>query len=148
MLVREPNTEVEVLMSKRSGILVALIFAAAAFAGCGSGTTPSAPVDTVAPAAILDVQAQVVQGGIEVSWSAGSESDLAGYRVYRSANGSAVTLQGTTSATTFVDTNVSSRGSYRYEVTAVDVTGNESPHASTLLVILPSGGSGREQVAN
>jgi fibronectin type 3 domain-containing protein len=123
-------------MSKRSGILVALIFAAAAFAGCGSSSSPSAPVDTVAPAAILDVQAQLVQGTIEVSWTAGSESDLAGYRVYRSVNGTAATLQGFTANTTFVDDTIRARSGYRYEVTAVDQAGNESPRSATLQIVV------------
>lgn len=123
-------------MSKRSGMLVALIFAAAVFAGCGSSSSPSAPVDTVPPAAILDVQAQVVQGTIEVSWTAGSEPDLAGYRVYRSVNGTAATLQGFTANTTYVDTDISTRSSYRYEVSAVDQVGNESPRAATLQIVV------------
>jgi len=123
-------------MSKRSGILVALIFAAAAFTGCGSSSSPSAPVDTVAPAAILDIQAQVVQGAIEVSWSAGSESDLAGYRVYRSVNGTAATLMGFTANTTYVDNDVNARSGYRYEVTAVDQAGNESARSATLQIVV------------
>jgi fibronectin type 3 domain-containing protein len=135
-------------MSKRSGILVALIFAAAFFAGCGSTSSPSAPVDTVAPAAILDVQAQVVQGTIEVTWGAGSEADLAGYRVYRSANGAAATLQSFTATTTFVDTNVFARTSYRYEVSAVDQAGNESTRTATLQIVVQSGPPSRSQISD
>lgn len=116
-------------MSKRCGLLVAI--AAAFIAGCGSSSSPSAPVDTVAPAAVLDVEAVYVQGAIEVTWAAGSEADLVGYRVYRSVNSATATLLGVSTSTTYQDATVQTGVSYRYEVTAVDETGNESARQST-----------------
>jgi len=138
-LVREPNMEVGVLMTKRCGMLVALALAAAFIAGCGSSSSPSA-VDTVAPAAVLNVEAQFVQGVIEVTWAPGSEADLVGYRVYRSTNGAAATLAGVSTSTTFEDASIdapsTSPRTYRYEITAVDEAGNESPRASTVQVFV------------
>jgi fibronectin type 3 domain-containing protein len=124
-------------------MLVALALAAAFIAGCGSSSSPSAPVDTVAPAAVLDVEAQFVQGVIEVTWAAGSEPDLVGYRVYRSVNGGVPTLAGVAPSTTWEDASVVTRTSYRYEITAVDQAGNESPRTSTVRVFIAESTPGR-----
>ncbi len=133
-------------MSKRCGMLVALAIAAAFIAGCDSSSSPSNPVDTVAPAAVLDVQAHYDGNLMQVTWAAGSEADLAGYRVYRSTNGAAAILAGYETSTTYVDTSVGARASYRYEVTAVDQSGNESPRASTTQVFVSTTAPARGRV--
>jgi fibronectin type 3 domain-containing protein len=129
-------------------MLVALAIAAAFFAGCGSSSSPSAPVDTVAPAAVLDVDAQYVQGVIEVSWTGGAEADLVGYRVYRSTNGAAPTLVGFETTTTYVDGLIAVRNSYRYEVTAVDQVGNESARTATTQVFVQGATPGRGDLSS
>ena len=125
-------------MSKRSSILVGLFCVMALVAGCGD-SNPAAVGDTVAPAAVLDVTVQVVSNGVDVVWSAGTEPDLAGYNVYRSVNGGSSTLMATETTTTFHDGAVSVGSVYRYEVSVVDDSGNESPRVATVDVSLTNG---------
>jgi fibronectin type 3 domain-containing protein len=119
-------------MSKRSGILVALFCWTALVSGCGENP---AATDTVAPAAVLDVVAQVTANVVDVSWTASSEVDLAGYHVYRATNTPDMELVGVTSTNSFHDATVAS-GWVRYEITAVDEAGNESPRVSTATVLV------------
>jgi fibronectin type 3 domain-containing protein len=140
-------------MSKRSSILVALpLVLAFGILGCGGGSSsPSAPVDTVAPAAVIDLGVEVVQGltpSIEVNWEAGAEPDLAGYRVYRGVDGGDVALVGTVTSVGYTDGTVSKGSLYRYEVGAIDRTGNESPRVGTSWVAVPNDqtGGGRGQL--
>lgn len=134
-------------MTKRCWMLVAV--AAAFIAGCGSNSSPSAPEDTVAPAAVLDVEAEFVQGTIEVTWSAGSEADLVGYRVYRSLNGDVPALAAAPTSNSYDDASIETTThlhSYRYEIAAVDRTGNESPRVSTAPVVVGAPLPGRGTV--
>ena len=65
---------------------------------------------------------------IDVSWTANSEPDLAGYNVYRSVDGAVtekVNAQLVTSPS-FRDLQVTAGKTYVYAITAVDVRGNES----------------------
>jgi fibronectin type 3 domain-containing protein len=131
-------------MSKRSSILLALLFVIAIGAmGCGDSTTSVENGDTVAPAAVLDLGAVAVNAGsthsIEVNWSAGTESDLAGYNVYRSVNGAVETLVSVESANTFTDNTVEAGSSYSYAVSAVDLAGNESARQTTANVLVWDG---------
>lgn len=131
-------------MSKRSSILLVIAcgLALGAF-GCGSNSV-QAPVDTVSPIAVLDLDVTVVTQGapsIELVWTDSPEADLAGYRVYRSVSGDPMTLVGVETAATFRDGTVQTGSSYVYEVTAFDGTGNESPRVSTGVVWV-QGGSG------
>jgi len=135
-------------MSKRSSILLALLFVIAIGAmGCGDSTTSVENGDTVAPAAVLDLGAVAVNAGsthsIEVNWSAGTESDLAGYNVYRSVNGAVETLVSVESANTFTDNTVEAGSSYSYSVSAVDLAGNESARQTTANVLVWDGTSRR-----
>jgi fibronectin type 3 domain-containing protein len=128
-------------MSKRSRILLALPFVIAlGVMGCGDGN-PAAPTgDTVPPAAVLDldvtISGTVGAPAVSLSWAAGSEVDLAGYNVYRSKDNQAATLVGVETATNFVDTNVVTGSAYRYEVSSVDTSGNESVHVYSATVVL------------
>jgi fibronectin type 3 domain-containing protein len=128
-------------MSKRSRILLALPFVIAlGVMGCGDGN-PAAPTgDTVAPAAVLDLDVAVTGSvgsqSVSVSWAAGTEPDLAGYNVYRSKDGQATTLVGVETAANFVDTNVATGSAYRYEVSSVDTSGNESVRVLSATVVL------------
>jgi hypothetical protein len=93
------------------------------------------PRDIFPPGAPTDVVAAVLKGEtpdsavVELSWSINLETDLAGYRVYRSEQ------QGTKGATitadllpapAYRDTSVEPGHRYWYTVTAVDRAGNES----------------------
>jgi fibronectin type 3 domain-containing protein len=131
------NRRLAKLMRTRSSILVALIavFALGA-AGCGSEDPAAVVVDTVAPAAVLDVDAQVSAGGIDVTWAAASEADLAGYHVYRSVNGDVATLVGSVSTNAFTDIALGSGLSFRYEVAAYDAAGNVGPRAASVILVV------------
>lgn len=78
------------------------------------------------------------QGGSSVSltWSTNSEADLAGYYVYRSeAGGSYTRITGSSIATpSYTDSAVAGETTYRYLVTAVDFSGNESGQSNSVSV--------------
>ena len=65
---------------------------------------------------------------IDLTWTANTESDLAGYNVYRHEQGGQPEKINAESikAPSFRDANVASGKTYLYAVTAVDVRGNES----------------------
>jgi pectin methylesterase-like acyl-CoA thioesterase len=95
-------------------------------------TPPPPPADTTAPAAPAGPSAEAGDGSVALTWTASTESDLAGYRVYRSATGApALTAANllTSSAlttTTFTDRAAANGTTYTYVVTALDKAGNES----------------------
>ena len=101
------------------------------------------PKDTFPPAPPQDVVAAVLPGStagvwvVDLSWTINLETDIAGYRVYRSESenerGQLLTpdLLPTPS---YRDTTVMTAHHYWYTVTAVDLAGNESaPSAFTLV---------------
>ena len=104
------------------------------------------PKDVYPPAAPQDVVGAVIPGAtpgtfaVDLSWTINLETDLAGYRVYRSesesAKGEPVTpdLLPTPS---FRDTTVVAGHRYWYSVTAVDRTGNESAPSHASLQEIP-----------
>jgi fibronectin type 3 domain-containing protein len=64
-----------------------------------------------------------------LTWNANSESDLAGYKVYRATSSGAygaplATLQG--NVTSYVSTGLQSGTTYFFVITAYDNAGNES----------------------
>ena len=86
--------------------------------------------DTTPPAAPTGLLAIAGNGLVDLSWLANSESDLAGYNVYRATvaggpyskvNSSQVNSNG------YVDASVTNGTTYFYVVTAVDTSSNESP---------------------
>ncbi len=95
-----------------------------------ASATPDASIpDATPPAAPTGLVATAGDGQNQLAWSASTESDLAGYNVYRAtaaagpfslANGSLVT------ATAFVDGGLTNGTTYHYLVTAVDTSSNES----------------------
>jgi hypothetical protein len=108
----------------------------------GAAATPSqkknAPVvtsdDTTAPdsPANVNVTSPGTNGNLVISWDPNTESDLAGYRIYRSnSSGSGYVLVGTVdkAVTSFTDTGLENGKTYYYVITALDSSGNESPHS-------------------
>jgi hypothetical protein len=100
-----------------------------------SDPTIVTPRDIFPPGPPQDVIAAILQGAtagsvvVELSWSINLETDLAGYRVYRSeqqgTRGSVVTTD-LLLAPAYRDTSVEPGRRYWYTVTAVDRAGNES----------------------
>ncbi|MEU9172011.1 PA14 domain-containing protein [Streptomyces sp. NPDC048420] len=68
-------------------------------------------------------------GKAKLTWTKNKEMDLAGYRVYRRAKGTAFPAKplGTTASTSYTDTTLPKSGTtFYYEVRAYDKAGNES----------------------
>jgi fibronectin type 3 domain-containing protein len=91
--------------------------------------------DTFPPAAPQNVVVAVLSGAsagsllVDLSWSINLETDLAGYRVYRSEQQDtrgAVITPDLLLAPAYRDTSVEPGHRYWYSVTAVDRAGNES----------------------
>jgi len=95
---------------------------------------PSAPTDVVTAVVHGETPGSVV---VELSWSINLETDLAGYRVYRSeqqgTKGSAITAA-LLLAPAYRDTSVEPGRRYWYTVTAVDRAGNESEPSAVVAV--------------
>lgn len=85
------------------------------------------PVDVFAPAVPSGLTASTTVNSIDLAWARNTESDLGGYNVYRSTDGGPFEKIGNLIQTpVFTDTHVESGKHYRYAVSAVDTTGNES----------------------
>jgi len=114
--------------------LLILICTVTVFAliGCSSNdsVTPTA-IDTAPPAVPTQLMGDSFESQIVIYWAPNTtDTDFAGYMVYRTVNDREVCLTQSPSAQNmYVDT--SPRGDYNtYKVTAVDLSGNESAHAS------------------
>jgi len=90
----------------------------------------SAPLTTIfslnvdAPAAPV-VTAQPGGWKVDLSWTTGNESDLAGFRIYRSTTpGSGYKYLGETTGTTFTDAPLAPGKTYYYVVDALDIYRN------------------------
>ncbi len=101
------------------------------------------PRDTFPPAAPQNLVAGAIAGSlpssviVELSWSINLESDLAGYRVYRSeqqdTRGALITSE-VLLAPAYRDTPVEPGHRYWYTVTAVDRAGNESEASASVTI--------------
>jgi hypothetical protein len=87
----------------------------------GEGYTPG---DSAAPAAPVGLVAEAGDGSVTLSWTANTEPDVVGYRVYR--DGTLLTPSLVT-GTSYTDNGVQNGTVYTYTLTAVDTSGNESP---------------------
>ena len=100
------------------------------------------PKDIFPPSAPLGLVAAVLEGNaaaapvVDLSWSISPETDVAGYRVYRSERegerGTAVTPE-LVPTPSYHDAAVQLGHRYWYTVTAVDRAGNESPASAPAL---------------
>jgi fibronectin type 3 domain-containing protein len=91
------------------------------------------PVDTFPPAAPAGLHATIGPASIELSWDPNGESDVAGYRVYRSAGGGAFgKIADVGIAPSYSDRTVKKDTAYRYQVSAVDRAGNESTRSESV----------------
>ena len=99
-----------------------------------SAQAEAATLDS-APAAPSGLTAAVGNGFVRLAWAANTESDLAGYHVYRSmtsANGFIRLNSALLSAPEYLDTEVSNYITYFYAVSAVDRHGNESSYSEAV----------------
>jgi len=108
-----------------------------------ASATPSGG-DTTAPAAPAGLTATAGDSQVVLNWADNSESDLAGYNVYRSTAPGVTPVTGTQlndavlANSAFVDTTAINGTTYYYVVTAEDTIGNEST-ASTETSAIPNG---------
>ncbi len=88
---------------------------------------PASGVDNTPPSVPANLTATAVsQSQINLSWSASTDNvGVAGYQVFR--NGAQV---GTTTSTSYMDSNLASSTTYSYTVTAFDAAGNVSAHST------------------
>lgn len=101
-------------------------------AAAAIAATPPANGDTVPPTAPLSLAATAGQQQVSLSWAANTETDLAGYHVYRSTtNGSGYVQISTALVTTtsFINTGLTGGTTYYYVIRAVDTAGNQSANS-------------------
>jgi predicted phage tail protein len=92
------------------------------------------PVDIFPPATPFAVQATAAPTSIEITWNSNTEPDLAHYRVYRSVSGGPFERVAEVDLPAWSDRGVQAGKQYRYQVTAVDRSGNESPRSQAVEV--------------
>ncbi|HWB87525.1 MAG TPA: hypothetical protein VG675_25510 [Bryobacteraceae bacterium] len=96
------------------------------------------PRDTFPPAIPSHLRAAPSIHSVELTWDRNLEPDLAGYRVYRSvAGGPFQKIGDVNEVPTYSDRDVQPGKTYRYTVSAVDQSGNESPQSSPVETALP-----------
>lgn len=107
-----------------------------------SGELPVTPKDTFPPAAPDSIRIASINGLVSLFWPSNAEPDLAGYNVYRSEDedlSPELWLKLTPrlhTPTTFRDDKVIVGRRYFYQLSAVDVFGNESARSPTVSEIV------------
>jgi hypothetical protein len=103
-----------------------------------SAETSIAPVDRFPPVAPGGLHAAAAPNSIELAWERNPEPDLAGYRLYRAAaDGAFEKTAEVSQIPSYSDHKVEHGKTYRYAVSAVDQSGNESARSAVVEVTLP-----------
>jgi len=90
-----------------------------------------------------DAYTVVIQAGanlvVDLNWNASTSTDVAGYNVYRSPNGTnwKKINAGLVPSTIYSDSTVANGSTYYYAATAVDTSGHESSRTSPVEVVIP-----------
>ena len=96
-----------------------------------SGAAEITPVDTFPPAVPEGLSAVPTPQSIELAWTRNTESDFRGYNIFRSTgDGPFEKIASLIDAPTYSDSKLEPGKKYRYTVSAVDLTGNESVQAA------------------
>jgi hypothetical protein len=91
------------------------------------------PEDKFPPAVPTGLTAVTSPLSVELAWEQNTEADLAGYRIYRAAPGGDFAKVGESNGPTSYSDRALERGkAYRYAVTAVDKSGNESARSAVV----------------
>jgi fibronectin type 3 domain-containing protein len=99
---------------------------------------PYTPIDSFPPARPEALAAVVGTQSVELVWDRSTDSDLAGYRIYRDAgSGQFERIGESQSAPSFSDKTVQKSKHYRYAVTAYKKNGNESPLSEVAEAFIP-----------
>jgi hypothetical protein len=103
-----------------------------------SDEAPIVPRDIFPPAAPQGVQGSTAPNSIELNWERNTEVDLNGYRVYRGGgNGALQKIADVSVVPSYSDRKVEHGKTYRYQISAVDQSGNESPRSAPIEVAMP-----------
>ena len=101
------------------------------------------PIDTFPPSAPSAITVAAAPGTISIFFAINPETDVVGYRIYRSVDANLPKLDWTLltpqllAANTFQDNRVESGKTYYYYVTAADRFGNVSPPSETVAETAP-----------
>ena len=96
------------------------------------------PQDVFPPAVPEGLAGVPGVGAIELVWQRNTEDDFAGYNVFRSTEGGAFQkIAGPIDTPAYSDRDVEAGKSYRYVVSALDRTGNESARSAPIEVVAP-----------
>ncbi|PJJ57485.1 fibronectin type 3 domain-containing protein [Mumia flava] len=96
--------------------------------------TSAIPRDRTAPSVPADLEAQAGDGTVSLTWTTGSERDLAKYVLKRTGGGDPKTWTLGPNAQDRIDSSVTNGTTYLYELVAVDTSGNRSGPARTAQV--------------
>ncbi|WP_199610209.1 endonuclease [Flocculibacter collagenilyticus] len=108
-------------------------YVACVFENNCSGVSSGAGGNLVAPASPTSVQAAAGASDVTVTWTANSESDLAGYSVYRtetSGSGYVKLNVGLVNSSSFTDNTAQAGTTYHYVITATDKYSNQSGYSA------------------
>ena len=101
-------------------------------------SAPLTPVDIFPPDVPAGVTAAAGVSTIQLAWQRNTETDFKGYNVYRSVgDGRFEKVASLIEAPAFSDPQAEPGKTYRYQISAVDVLGNESARSEVVTVTLP-----------
>jgi hypothetical protein len=99
---------------------------------------PFTPKDEFPPAVPVGLTGVPGVGAIELVWTRNMEEDFAGYNVFRSVgNGEFQKLAGPIDAPTYSDHAIETGKTYRYSVSSLDSSGNESERTAPVEIAAP-----------
>lgn len=103
-----------------------------------AGPVSVSPTDIFAPAVPAGLTAAAGVGTIELAWERNTEPDFKEYRVYRAGpEGTFTQIAEGLEGPSYSDRKVESGKRYRYRITAMDQTGNESAPSPPVEIIAP-----------
>lgn len=94
-----------------------------------------AVLDSIPPSTPDHVRGYGYEKHIDVTWHNNSESDLAGYKIYRKVSGQFIHYVDVPKEKSYLTLNIGSLGlTYTFKVSAYDLSGNESPLSDSVLM--------------
>jgi hypothetical protein len=103
-----------------------------------STATAITPKDEFPPAVPVGLAGIAGVGAIELVWQRNTEDDFAGYNVFRAiGDGEFQKIAGPIDAPAYSDREIDAGKTYRYAVSALDRTGNESARTAPVEVVAP-----------
>ena len=150
MLLKGENLMWKKVTKTSAGRIIASIFMIAmiiSLFGCSSGTRSSGLTDYEAPNVPQNVTGVGKEKAVQLTWSANTESDLVGYKIYRSTSASGpftyIATIANLPAPTYYDDDQTNKlvndQYYYYKVSAFDTQGKESDLSLTNAVQVKAG---------